>query len=59
MHEKSIDLLNRAIADELSAIHQYMYFHFHCDDQGCDPLAMLFKQTAIQEMLHAERIAER
>ena len=59
MHEKSIDLLNQAIADELTAIHQYMYFHFHCDDQGYDPLAALFKQTAIQEMLHSERIAER
>ena len=59
MHEKSIDLLNRAIADELTAVHQYMYFHFHCDDQGYDLLAGLFKQTAIEEMLHIERLAER
>ena len=59
MHEKSIDLLNEAIADELKAIHQYMYFHFHCDDQGYDPLAALFKRTAIEEMLHIEKIAER
>jgi len=59
MHEKSIDLLNQAIADELAAIHQYMYFHFHCDDQGFDLLADLFRKTAIEEMLHAERIAER
>jgi bacterioferritin len=36
MKEKSIELLNGVVADELSAIHQYMYFHFHCDDQGCD-----------------------
>ena len=36
MHEKSVELLNRAVADELSAVHQYMYFHFHCDDQGYD-----------------------
>jgi bacterioferritin len=27
MYEKSIELLNKAVADELSAIHQYMYFH--------------------------------
>ena len=47
MHEKSIELLNKAVADELSAIHQYMYFHFHCDDQGYDLLAALFKKTAI------------
>jgi bacterioferritin len=59
MHEKSIELLNKAIADELAAIHQYMYFHFHCDDQGYDLLATLFKRTAIDEMLHVERCAER
>ena len=59
MHKPSIALLNRAVADELSAVHQYMYFHFHCDDQGYDLLAGLFKQTAIEEMLHIERLAER
>ena len=59
MKEKSIELLNRAVADELSAVHQYMYFHFHCDDQGYDLLAGLFKRTAIEEMLHIEMLAER
>ena len=59
MKKKSIELLNKAVADELSAVHQYMYFHFHCDDQGFDLLANLFKRTAIQEMLHVERLAER
>ena len=59
MHDKSIELLNKAVADELSAVHQYMYFHFHCDDMGYDPLSLLFKQTAIQEMMHVERLAER
>ena len=59
MHEKSIELLNRAIADELSAVHQYMYFHFHCDDQGYDLIAGLFKKTAVEEMIHVERAAER
>ncbi len=59
MHEKSVELLNKAIADELTAVHQYMYFHFHCDDQGYDLLATLFKRTAIQEMLHVELLAER
>jgi bacterioferritin len=59
MHEESIKVLNQAIADEMWAIHQYMYFHFHCDDQGYDPLAALFKKTAIEEMLHTERLAER
>jgi bacterioferritin len=59
MKTKSIELLNNAVGDELSAVHQYMYFHFHCDDQGYDLLANLFKRTAIEEMLHIERIAER
>ncbi len=56
---KSIDLLNAAVADELHAVHQYMYFHFHLDDQGLGPLSVLFKQIAIQEMGHVERLAER
>lgn len=59
MHEKSIELLNKAVADELYAVHQYMYFHFHCDDLGYDLLANLFKRTAIEEMGHVERLAER
>jgi bacterioferritin len=59
MKEKSIELLNKAIADELAAVHQYMYFHFHCDDQGYDLLAGLFKRTAIEEMMHVEDLAER
>jgi bacterioferritin len=59
MKEKSVELLNKAVADELTAVHQYMYFHFHCDDQGYDLLAGLFKRTAIEEMLHIEKLAER
>lgn len=59
MKEKSVELLNKAVADELSAIHQYMYFHFRLDDLGYSPLANLLKRTAIEEMGHAERLAER
>jgi bacterioferritin len=59
MHENSIKLLNNAISDELLAVHQYMYFHFLCDDTGFDLLASLFKRTAVEEMLHVEKIAER
>jgi bacterioferritin len=59
MHEQSVELLNKAIADELFAVHQYMYFHFLCDDQGYDLLAGLFKRTAIDEMMHVEKLAER
>jgi bacterioferritin len=57
--KRSIELLNKAVADEIAAVHQYMYIHIHLDDQGFGPLAMLFKRTAIEEMLHVERLAER
>jgi len=59
MHKNSIELLNKAVADEMLAIHQYMYFHFHCEDQGYDLLAGLFKKTAIEEMGHVETLSER
>jgi bacterioferritin len=57
--KRSIELLNKAVADELAAVHQYMYFHFHLDNQGFGPLAGLFKRTAIQEMGHVEALSER
>ena len=59
MYKKSIEPLNKAVAEELSGVNQYMYFNFHCSDQGYDLLANLFKKTAIEEMIHVERLAER
>ncbi len=57
--KESIHLLNEAVADELQAAHQYMYFHFHLADERFTPLSSLFKQMAIQGMVHVERLAER
>jgi bacterioferritin len=57
--QKSIDLLNKAVGEELQAVHQYMYWHFHLDDQGFAPLAALLRRTAIVEMGHIEKLAER
>ena len=57
--KKSIALLNKGVADELQAVHQYMYWHFHLDDQGFAPLSALFRRIAIMEMGHVERLAER
>lgn len=57
--KKSIELLNKGVADELHAVHQDMYWHFHLDDQGFAPLAAMFKRIAIQEMGHVEKFAER
>jgi bacterioferritin len=36
-----------------------MYFHFHLDDLGLAPLSALFKRTAIEEMMHVEKLADR
>ncbi len=57
--EASIQLLNKAVADELQAVHQYLYFHFHLEDQGLGPLAILFRNTAIAEMQHIAKLSER
>jgi len=57
--ERRVELLNKAVGDELAAVHQYMYFHFHLDDQGIGPLSALFKRTAITEMGHVEKLAQR
>ena len=57
--KKSVDLLNRAVAEELLSVHQYMYYHFHCDDRGYEPLAAIFKRISIAEMIHVEKRAER
>lgn len=57
--KKSIELLNKGVADELQAVHQYMYWHFHLDDQGFGPLSGMFRRIAIVEMGHVERLAER
>jgi bacterioferritin len=59
MHEKSVELLNKAVGDEMAAVHQYMFFHFHCENQGYEKLSKLFLRTAIEEMGHVERCAER
>lgn len=55
----SCELLNKSVADELQAVHQYMYFHFHLTDQGFGPLSALFKRIAIEEMGHVEILSER
>ncbi len=59
MREKSIELLNKSIAEEMSALNQYMFFHFHCDDQDYSLLSALFKKVAIEEMIHVENLADR
>ncbi|MCX8118978.1 MAG: bacterioferritin [Desulfobacterota bacterium] len=59
MSSKVIDLLNAARSRELHAIAQYMAQHYELEDQDFGKLASKFKEIAIQEMKHAEKLAER
>ena len=59
MSKKVIDLLNQARSRELTAISQYMVQHYELEDQDFGKLASRLKEIAIQEMKHAETLAER
>ena len=56
---KVIEVLNKACAMELFAIHQYMNQHYNLDDMDYGELAANMKLIAIDEMRHAENFAER
>ena len=57
--QKVIEVLNKARAMELQAIHQYMNQHYNLDDIDYGELAAKVKLIAIDEMRHAEMFAER
>ncbi len=59
MSKKVIDLLNAARSRELTAITQYMGQHYELEDQDYGKLAKKLKEIGIQEMKHAEALAER
>ncbi len=59
MSKKVIDLLNEARSRELTAITQYMAQHYELEDQDYGKLAKVMKEVGIQEMKHAEALAER
>jgi bacterioferritin len=59
MSKKVIGLLNEARSRELTAISQYMSQHYELEDRDFGKLASKFKETAITEMKHAEKLAER
>ena len=59
MSKKVIDLLNQARASELTAILQYMAHHYELEDSDFGKLAAVLKKTGIEEMKHAEKLAER
>jgi bacterioferritin len=59
MSQKVIDLLNKGRSRELTAITQYMAQHYELEDTDFGKLASKFKEIAITEMKHAEKLAER
>ncbi len=56
---KIIETLNSLLADELTAINQYMVHAEMCENWGYDKLGGEIQKRAVQEMKHAEKLIER
>jgi bacterioferritin len=54
-----IDLLNEVLAGELVAINQYFLHSKMCQNWGFTKLAAQIRAESIEEMKHAERLADR
>ncbi len=57
--KKIIDTLNALLADELTAISQYMVHSEMCDNWGYAKLHDVVEKRAIDEMKHAEKLIAR
>ena len=57
--EKVIEVLNKARAHELHAIHLYMHQHYNLDNWDYGTMAVNVKLIGIDEMRHAEMLADR
>ena len=58
-NDKIIEVLNQLLADELTAISQYMVHSEMCDNWGYDKLHKAIEAQAIDEMHHAEWLIAR
>ena len=58
-HERVLELLNEVLADELTAISQYMVHSEMCGGWGFHKLHELIEKRAMKEMEHAEELIER
>jgi bacterioferritin len=56
---KLTEMMNQAIAGELQAIVQYMWHHIMVKGMNSSALMEVFEDVAMDEMKHAEKIAER
>ena len=57
--EKLVQTLNSLLADELTAINQYMVHSEMCANWGYEKLHKHFEARAITEMIHAEKLIGR
>lgn len=58
-NEKLITVLNSLLADELTAINQYMVHSEMCENWGYGKLHAAIRKQAMDEMFHAEWLIER
>jgi bacterioferritin len=58
-NQKLIETLNKLLADELTAINQYMVHSEICANWGYGKLHQHFEKRAIAEMKHAEKLIGR
>jgi len=58
-NEKILETLNELLADELTAINQYMVQSEMCADWGYQKLHEAIEKRAIEEMKHAEQLIGR
>ena len=58
-NDKLISTLNALLADELTAVNQYMVHSEMCDNWGYEKLHKYFEKRAVEEMKHAEKLIAR
>ena len=57
--DKVIERLNARLADELTAVNQYMVHSEMCDNWGYEKLHKSIEKRAVEEMKHAEKLIGR
>jgi len=58
-NEELLEVLNQRLADELTAINQYMVHSEMCENWGYSKLHLAIRKQAMDEMHHAEWLIER
>lgn len=57
--QRLLDIINKSIAGELQALVQYMWQHVMAVGLASPAVRDMFEDIAIEEMKHAEKLAER